>query len=112
MVVGLTEGGSYEGDLEPIDFWFIRRYGAEGNLKWERRVDRCKNPPLVAGPVEPGSLTNCRDSSVSVASDDADNAYVLSQTQAEYAYGDDVTVSYLSKYTTDGTRLWDEQVAE
>lgn len=112
MVVGLTEGGSYDGDLEPIDFWFMRRYSVEGKLKWQQRVDRCKNPPFVAGSVEPGSIGYCEDVSVSVASDNADNAYVLSQTRASYNYGDDVTLSYLSKYTADGTRLWDHRVAE
>ena len=111
LVVGLTVGSHNEG-LEPIDFWFIRRYGVEGNLKWQERMDRCKNTPLTAGPVEPGSLVSCRDSSVSVASDDGGNAYVLSRTFAEYAYGDTVTLSYLSKYAADGTRLWDHRVAE
>ncbi len=112
VVVGLTEGGSYDGDLEPIDFWFIRRYGVEGNLKWQERMDRCKNAPLTAGPVEPGSLISCRDSGVSVASGGGGNTYVLSRTFAEYAYGDTVTLSYLSKYAADGTRLWDHRVAE
>ncbi len=111
LVVGFTAGDIGEvNDRKDVDFWFLRRYSAEGKLAWEQRVDRCEDPPFVPNvEPDPGSPPECADSSVAVASDDVGNAYALSQTNTGEG---DVITTYLSKYTVDGTRLWDEQVAE